>query len=241
MSGYDTTSDAESGMVGPLWWPATFSQHSWSIFSAGEARVEQARGFTALSWGIHERLWHTGFFFRHFFILLYWHSEFLISGFSYERYFSTETRTLLSPLERRRVFRRRASNNFKSTERRSGAICIPWILLRCACRAVLHVKVSSIELMVFWSSEPIFPSNVMVKYVPEVSSWQLLFVRCSMQVRIKSGDLRKVEVPLAIPQLVTMLPLVYLSGQNIMGTPDLATRYIFWITIFWYTLESSEF
>ena len=27
------------------------------------------------------------------------------------------------------------------------------------------------------------PSNVMVKYVPEVSSWQLLFVRCSMQVR----------------------------------------------------------
>ena len=37
----------------------------------------------------------------------------------------------------------------------------------------------------------------MVKYVPEVSSWQLLFVRCSMQVRIKSGDLRMVEVPLA--------------------------------------------
>ena len=66
----------------------------------------------------------------------------------------------------------------------------------------------------------------MVKYVPEVSSWQLLFVRCSMQVRIKSGDLRKVEVLLAIPQLVTMLPLVYLSGQNIMGTPDLATRYL---------------
>ena len=65
----------------------------------------------------------------------------------------------------------------------------------------------------------------MVKYVPEVSSWQLLFVRCIMQVRIKSGDLRKVEVLLAIPQLVTMLPLVYLSGQNIMGTPDLATRY----------------
>ena len=66
----------------------------------------------------------------------------------------------------------------------------------------------------------------MVKYVPEVSSWQLLFVRCSMQVRIKSGDLRKVEVLLAIPQLVTMLPLVCLSGQNIMGTPDLATRYL---------------
>ena len=66
----------------------------------------------------------------------------------------------------------------------------------------------------------------MVKYVPEVSSWQLLFVRCSMQVRIKSGDLREVEVTLAFPQLVTMLPLVYLSGQNIMGTPDLATRYL---------------
>jgi len=49
-------------------------------------------------------------------------------------------------------------------------------------------------------------SNVMVKYVPEVSSWQLLFVRCSMQ-------------------LVTMLPLMFLSGQNIMGTPDLATRW----------------
>ena len=31
---------------------------------------------------------------------------------------------------------------------------------------------------------PILPSNVMVKYVPEVSSWQLLFVRCSMQVRL---------------------------------------------------------
>jgi len=53
---------------------------------------------------------------------------------------------------------------------------------------------------------PSFPSNVMVKYVPEVSSWQLLFVRCSMQ-------------------LLTMLPLVYLSGQNIMGTPDWATRW----------------
>ena len=26
-------------------------------------------------------------------------------------------------------------------------------------------------------------------------------------------------------QLVTMLPLMFLSGQNIMGTPDLATRY----------------
>ena len=184
MSGYDTTSDAESGMVGPLWWPATSSQHSWSIFSAGEARVEQARGFTALSWGIHERLWHTGFFFRHFFILLYWHSEFLISGFSYERYFSTETRTLLSPLERRRVFRRRASNNFKSTERRSGAICIPWILLRCACRAVLHVKVSSIELMVFWSSEPIFPQQCN----GEICPWSKFLAAALCQVQYAGED-----------------------------------------------------
>ena len=31
------------------------------------------------------------------------------------------------------------------------------------------------------------PSNVMVKYVPEVSSWQLLFVRCSMQVSLLSS------------------------------------------------------
>ena len=31
-------------------------------------------------------------------------------------------------------------------------------------------------------------SNVMVKYVPEVSSWQLLFVRCSMQVKYSIGN-----------------------------------------------------
>ena len=72
------------------------------------------------------------------------------------------------------------------------------------------------------------PSNVMVKYVPEVSSWQLLFVRCSMQVAVfhdgTSGGLGILTVQICF-QLVTMVPLMYLSGQNIMGTPDLATRY----------------
>ena len=57
---------------------------------------------------------------------------------------------------------------------------------------MLHVKVFLLEVIVI-SLNPSFPSNVMVKYVPEVSSWQLLFVRCSMQVRIKSGDLSKVR------------------------------------------------
>jgi len=49
-------------------------------------------------------------------------------------------------------------------------------------------------------------SNVMVKYVPEVSSWQMLFVRC-------------------LTQLLTMIPLIRLSGSSIFGTPDFATRW----------------
>jgi len=48
-------------------------------------------------------------------------------------------------------------------------------------------------------------SNVMVKYIPDVNSWQLLFVRC-------------------ISQLVTMLPVLWCGGHRILGTPDLATR-----------------
>ena len=46
----------------------------------------------------------------------------------------------------------------------------------------------------------------MVKYIPDVNSWQLLFVRC-------------------ISQLVTMLPILRCGGHHILGTPDLATRW----------------
>merc|ERR1712079_829319 len=49
-------------------------------------------------------------------------------------------------------------------------------------------------------------SNVMVKYIPEVNSWQLLFVRC-------------------MAQLATMVPIMYFGKHNILGTPDLATRW----------------
>ena len=46
----------------------------------------------------------------------------------------------------------------------------------------------------------------MVKYIPDVNSWQLLFVRC-------------------VSQLVTMVPIIVLGKHNILGTPDWATRW----------------
>lgn len=49
-------------------------------------------------------------------------------------------------------------------------------------------------------------SNVMVKFVPLISSWQLLFVRCTLQ-------------------LFAMIPLIWVSGENMFGTPDFATRW----------------
>ena len=49
-------------------------------------------------------------------------------------------------------------------------------------------------------------SNVMVKYIPAVNSWQLLFVRC-------------------VAQLITMVPIMYFGKHNMFGTPDLGTRW----------------
>ena len=46
----------------------------------------------------------------------------------------------------------------------------------------------------------------MVKYIPDVNSWQLLFVRCSAQ-------------------LVTMVPIMVTGKHHILGTPDWATRW----------------
>ena len=46
----------------------------------------------------------------------------------------------------------------------------------------------------------------MVKYIPDVNSWQLLFVRC-------------------VSQLVTMVPIMVLGKHHILGTPDWATRW----------------
>ena len=49
-------------------------------------------------------------------------------------------------------------------------------------------------------------SNVMVKYIPSVNSWQLLLVRC-------------------LAQLATMIPVMVMGKHNIFGTPDFATRW----------------
>ena len=49
-------------------------------------------------------------------------------------------------------------------------------------------------------------SNVMVKYIPTVNSWQLLFLRC-------------------LAQLLTMLPVILAGGHSTLGTPDFATRW----------------
>ena len=46
----------------------------------------------------------------------------------------------------------------------------------------------------------------MVKYIPDVNSWQLLFVRC-------------------ISQNVAMVPIIVLGRHSILGTPDFATRW----------------
>ena len=46
----------------------------------------------------------------------------------------------------------------------------------------------------------------MVKYIPDVNSWQLLFVRC-------------------MSQLVTMMPIILLGKHHFLGTQDLATRW----------------
>jgi len=48
--------------------------------------------------------------------------------------------------------------------------------------------------------------NVMVKYIPDVNSWQLLLVRC-------------------LSQLVTMIPIMCVGKHNIFGTPDFSTRW----------------
>jgi len=49
-------------------------------------------------------------------------------------------------------------------------------------------------------------SNVMVKYIPEVNSWQLLFVRC-------------------MSQNVAMVPIMIIGKHHILGTPDWSTRW----------------
>merc|ERR1711994_911854 len=49
-------------------------------------------------------------------------------------------------------------------------------------------------------------SNVMVKYIPSVNSWQLLLVRC-------------------VAQLATMVPIMVMGKHNILGTPDFGTRW----------------
>ena len=49
-------------------------------------------------------------------------------------------------------------------------------------------------------------SNVMVKYIPDVNSWQLLFVRC-------------------VSQLLAMFPIMWHGKHSMFGTPDLATRW----------------
>ena len=46
----------------------------------------------------------------------------------------------------------------------------------------------------------------MVKYIPDVNSWQLLFVRC-------------------VSQLLSMLPIIICGKHHILGTPDFATRW----------------
>ena len=48
-------------------------------------------------------------------------------------------------------------------------------------------------------------SNVMVKYIPDVNSWQLLCVRC-------------------VSQMVAMVPIMVLGKHHILGTPDIPTR-----------------
>ena len=48
-------------------------------------------------------------------------------------------------------------------------------------------------------------SNVMVKYIPDVNSWQLLCVRC-------------------VSQLVAMVPVMVVGKHNILGTADTPTR-----------------
>merc|ERR1711884_243562 len=46
----------------------------------------------------------------------------------------------------------------------------------------------------------------MVKYLPDVNSWQLLFVRCLLQI-------------------LAMIPIMISTGSHPFGTPDFATRW----------------
>ena len=48
-------------------------------------------------------------------------------------------------------------------------------------------------------------SNVMVKYIPDVNSWQLLCVRC-------------------LSQMAAMVPIMVVGRHHILGTPDTPTR-----------------
>ena len=49
-------------------------------------------------------------------------------------------------------------------------------------------------------------SNLIIKYIPTVSSLELLLIRC-------------------IVQIVTMIPIMAFWKHNVLGTPDLATRW----------------
>ena len=65
-------------------------------------------------------------------------------------------------------------------------------------------------------------SNVMVKLMPPGSSWQLLLLRCSLQVLTASYDIAITSWCL---QMLLMLPLILHSKQHMLGTPDFATRW----------------
>ena len=64
----------------------------------------------------------------------------------------------------------------------------PFVYLGFCCAVLAGLCFTSRSCTFFiFSQHEASPSNVMVKYVPEVSSWQLLFVRCSMQVSLLSS------------------------------------------------------
>lgn len=49
-------------------------------------------------------------------------------------------------------------------------------------------------------------SNVMIKFIPGVNSWELLLIRC-------------------LTQLATMIPIMVVGRHAVLGTPDFATRW----------------
>ena len=207
------------------WYFLPVYKSRWGKIS-GKAGNGKAGGFTALSWGLYERLWHTGWL------------QHLAKGCKHgKKDFSFQSDTEFFGDAR------------PITSNLPNAAPAPFVYLGFCCAVLAGLCFTSrssrlLQMSFFLSTT----SNLHQQCDGEICAWSQLVAAalCSLQyagetlpshggvgqpgqhrrawflIRLKLWDS---DVKVCF-QLVTMLPLMFLSGQNIMGTPDLATRYV---------------